>query len=363
MTTRRTSELSRYMTALAVMTVAATSTVAQAADPVFGDVRVLATVPTPPGSPEGVAFHKDRVYVAGPAKLGTILSGPSKVLEFHGDTGQLTRTWDTQGENILGEHANSCVAFDAHDRLYVVNTQIGIYRIDVTSGAQTSYSTPFPDLPACNLLVTNNCSPTPLGLPPLPNDLVFASNGDAYVSDSMQATIWRVPAGGGDPQIWFQDRRFASPYIGVNGLRIDPTGTRLYLTVTTDLLARSFVYTLPLVAHPTAADLAVFHAFAPGDAPDGIAFGATGKLYVTLSLPTTSGFVVLRPDGSEEARVTSNLLSPTVPFDSPANVAFDGAGSMFVVNHAFLTNLPSHFTVLEVFVDDPGLPLNLPRLH
>lgn len=358
MTTRRASYL-----LLSVLATAWPGAAAQAADPVFGDVEVLATVPTPPGSPEGIAYHNSRVYIAGPAKLGTILSGPSKVLEFHGDTGQLLHTWDTQGENILGEHANSCVAFDDQDRLYVLNTQIGMYRIDVTDGTQTAYSTPFPDLPPCSVLAKQNCSPSPLPLPPLPNDVVFAASGDAYVTDSMQATIWRVPVGGGAPQIWFQDRRLASPYIGVNGVRIDPSGTRLYVTVTADLLARSFVYTLPLVEQPTAADLSVFHAFPLGEAADGIAFGATGKLYVTLSLPTTSGFVVLRPDGSEEARVTSNLLSPTVPFDSPANVAFDGAGSMFVVNHAFLTNLPSHFTVLKVFVDDPGLPLQLPRLQ
>jgi sugar lactone lactonase YvrE len=331
------------------------------AEPVFGDVKVLATVPNPPGSPEGLAVRNGRVYVAGPAKTGTILSGPSKVLQFDADSGQLLATWPTQGENILGEHANSCLAFDGHDRLYVLNTQIGMYRIDITTGAQSAYSTPFPDLPACNLLVTSNCSPTPLDMPPLPNDVAFAVNGDAYVTDSFQATIWRVPVGGGVPQIWFQDPRLASLYIGVNGVRLDPSATQLYVTVTTDLLARSFVYRLPLVAQPTAADMTEFHAFALGDSADGIAFGATGKLYVTLALPTSSGFVVLRQDGSEETRVTNDPLSPTVPYDSPANLAFDGTGSVFVVNHALLTNLPSHFTVLKVFVGDVGWPLLTPR--
>jgi hypothetical protein len=42
------------------------------------------------------------------------------------------------------------------------------------------------------------CSPTVLDLPPLPNDIAFAP------TDSMQATIWRIPKGGGTPKIWFQ---------------------------------------------------------------------------------------------------------------------------------------------------------------
>ena len=328
----------------------------------FGDVRVVGTVPTPPGTPEGVAIKGSRVYVSGPAKLGTLLSTASAVVAFDMASGALVQTYTTQGENLLAEHANSCVAFDGAGKLYVLNTQLGIYRLDVGTGAQEPYSSPFPDLAACGLFPKAPCSPTLVNLPPLPNDIAFDANGDAYVTDSMQATIWRVPAGGGAPQVWFQDQRFASPYIGVNGLRIDPARTKVYVTVTIDMLGGSYVYTLPLVAAPKAADLKVFKKFALGESPDGIAFGATGDLYVTLSLPTTSGFVVLGPDGVEKRRSVNALLSPTVPYDSPANVAFDGVDSLLVVNHAFATNLPSHFTVLDVYVGDAGSPLELPTI-
>ncbi len=328
----------------------------------FGDVRVLATVPTPPGSPEGIAVKHQRVYVAGPAKTGTILGAPSAVVGFQLVTGQLTDTFTVQGENLLAEHANSCVAFDASERLYVLNTQLGIYRVDIHTGVQQSYSQPFPNLPACGLLQPAPCSPTLLDLPPLPNDIAFAPGGDAYVTDSMQATIWRVPAGGGKPQIWFQDSRFASPYIGINGIRLDPARTKIYVSVTTDMLGGSYIYTLPLVAKPKATDLKVFHKFAPGDAADGFAFGASGKLYVTVALPTTSGVAILWPDGTEQTRLVNALLSPTVPYDSPANVAFDGTGALLVTNHAFATNLPSHYTVLEVQVGDTASPLVEPSL-
>lgn len=334
--------------------------VARAED--FGDVRVVGTVPTPPGAPEGVAVRGGKAYVSGPARLGTILGAASAVVAFDIASGALLQTYPTQGENLLGEHANSCVAFDGAGKLYVLNTQIGMYRLDPATGAQEPYSTAFPNLPACGLFTKKPCSPTLLDLPALPNDLAFDVNGDAYVTDSMQATIWKVPAGGGAPQVWFQDARFASPYIGVNGLRIDPSRTKVYVTVTTDMLTAGYVYTLPLVAAPKASDLKMFKKFALGEAPDGIAFGAAGDLYVTLSLPTTSGFVVLGPDGAEKRRSVNALLSPTVPYDSPANLAFDGVDSLLVVNHAFATNLPSHFTVLDVYVGDAGSPLELPTI-
>mgnify|MGYP000379069265 CR=1 FL=1 len=172
---------------------------ARAAD--YGEVKHLATVPTPPGAPEGLAIDQNVAYVAGPARLGTFASGqPSRVLGFDATTGQLLHDWPTQGEDLLREHANSCVALDAAGRLHVLNSQLGLYRLDPATGVQTPYGAPFPDLPSCGLLVQAPCSPTLVDLPALPNDLVFTASGDAYVTDSFQATIWRVPAGGGAPQ-------------------------------------------------------------------------------------------------------------------------------------------------------------------
>lgn len=346
--------------ALLAATTLCTAAVAQASEN-FGDVRVVATVPNP-GSPEGVAVRSGKVYVSGPAKIGTILGSASAVWAYDAATGALLKTYPTQGENLLAEHANSCIAFDGSGDLFVLNTQLGLYRLDPGTGQQTAYSDPFPDLPACGLFPKAPCSPTPVDLPPLPNDVVLDAAGNAYVSDSMQATIWKVKPGGGAPEIWFQDQRFASPYIGVNGLRLDPARQKLYITVSIDLLTRGFVYTLPLVAKPKAADLKVFKQFAAGEAPDGIAFGATGDLYVALALPTTSGFVVLGPGGAEKKRSVNALLSPTVPYDSPANLAFDGVDSLFVINHAAITNLPTHFTLLDVYVGDVGSPLEYPTL-
>ena len=155
--------------------------------------------------------------------------------------------------------------------------------------------------------------------------------------------------------------RLASTSFGPNGIRIDPSGTKVYFTVSDDLDHRAFVYTLPLVANPSAADLKVFHEYTNGDIPDGIAFGRSGRLYVAIATPFASGVSILSPAGNEVARLT-NQGNPIFPYDSPANIAFDGKGSILLPNHAFVTGVtnPEQFTILDVYVADTGLPLERP---
>ncbi|MFL6207906.1 MAG: SMP-30/gluconolactonase/LRE family protein [Pyrinomonadaceae bacterium] len=331
----------------------------------FGDVQVLATVPFPPGFPEGIAVNGNKAYVAGPASFATAGTPPSQVFAYDTSTGALERTYTMQGELTQFPHANSCIAFDGAGQLYVVNLQLGIVRLDTGSGAQTSYAPPLPDLPACSASPAP-CSPTFFDLPALPNDIAFDEAGNLYETDSFQATIWRIPAGGGQPQIWFQDSRLDTPF-GANGLRLSPDRTKIYFTVTADGVDMfgnflgGKVYTLPLVDAPAAADLQIFHQY-NGDAPDGIAFGRTGKLYVVLAAPFNSGVSILRPDGTQETRLGNTGPDPTFPYDSPANAAFDKHGALLLTNHAFATMNPAHFTLLSVFVDDKESPLVRPNL-
>ena len=329
----------------------------------YGDARVLATFPAEPGYPEGIAVKGNKVYVSGPARFGTAGTGPSTVVAYNRDTGALEATYTTQGEALQFEHANSCIAFDGQGRLYVLNIQLGMYRIDTGSGQQQSYSTPFPDLPACN---GNNapCSPTFFDAPALPNDIAFDEDGNAYVTDSLQATIWRVAPGGGTPQIYFQDARLGTVPngIGANGIRLSPDRSKLFVVVSIDPTGMPFIYTLPLVAAPQASDLAVFKAFAPGDIPDGIAFGKSSNLYVAIATPLASGIAILNPSGVETGRLANPAGSPVFPYDSPANIAFDGQGALLVTNHAFATMIAENFTVLDVYVGDKGSPLSKPDL-
>ena len=315
----------------------------------YGDVRTLAPFPVPPGSPEGIAVKGNKAYVSGPARFGTAGGPHSIVVVYDTRTGEKLETIQIQGEDLSQEHANSCVAFDGNGRLYVVNTQLGIVRIDLGSNAQTVYAPPVPQL-----------NPP---VPALPNDLAFDPAGNLYLTDSLQATIWRIPPGGGAPQVWFQHAALATPF-GANGIRLNPDRTKIYFVVTAEG-ANEFgftggkIYTLPLVDAPTAADLQVFHQY-NGDGPDGIAFGNSGKLYVMLASPGFSGVSVLNPAGVEVARfgnAPGNLISP---FNSPANAAFDKHGSLLVTNHTFV--FPGNESVLSVYVDDKESPLVKPTL-
>jgi sugar lactone lactonase YvrE len=339
---------------------------AEQPDRPFGDVKILATVPFPPGFPEGIAVNGDKVYVAGPASFDTAGTPASKVFAYNSKTGELLRTYEITGELTQFPHANSCIAFDGEGRLYVVNLQLGIVRIDLGSGEQETYAAPLPDLLPCSQSQAP-CSPTAVNAPPLPNDIAFDAAGNLYLTDSFQATIWRIAPGGGQPQIWFQDSRLDTPF-GANGLRISPDNTKIYFAVTADGVGPvgnflgGKIYTLPLVNSPGAADLQTFFQY-NGEAPDGIAFGKSGKLYVALAAPFNSGISILAPNGTEAARLTNPAGSPIFPYDSPANVAFSKQGSLVVTNHAFATAIPANFTVLDVFVDDKEFPLVRPNVE
>lgn len=364
-TTCKPRPLTVLLTLVVIFTLGTTFAAENAERP-FGDVQVRATVPFPPGFPEGIAVNGSRVYVAGPASFDTAGTPASKVFAFDEKTGELLRTYEIQGEQTQFPHANSCIAFDDNARLYVVNLQLGVVRLDLVSGAQQNYAAPLPDLPACSQTQPAPCSPTTQDLPPLPNDIAFDKDGNLYLTDSFQATIWRIPSGGGQPQIWFQDSRLDTPF-GANGLRLSPDGTKIYFAVTAEGVGPmgnflgGKIYTLPLVSSPSAADLQTFHQY-NGEAPDGIAFGKSGDLYVVQAAPFNSGISILAPSGVEITRLTNAAGSPIFPYDSPANAAFSKRGSLLLTNHAFATAIPQNFTVLDVFVDDKELPLVRPSI-
>jgi sugar lactone lactonase YvrE len=328
------------------------------------EVRILAPFPADPGFPEGIAIRGGRVYVSGAASIASNPAGPSTVMAFDRATGAVLARYDAVGEDLTRGHGNSGIAFDRRGRLYVLNAQLGTYRLVPKTGARAMYAPPLPDLKPCVVAAGPPCSPTPLDQAPQANDLAFAPSGDAFVSDSQQATIWRIPAGGGKPRIWFQDRRLATAFVGANGLRVDHAARRLYVVVTLDLAGASLVYSLPLVRRPAARRLTLVHRFAVGDLPDGIAFGARGDLYVAIASPTAPGIVILRPDGSQRARLRNPLASPFAPFDGPANIAFDGAGRILLTNHAPATGeLLRRFSIADADVGDTGARLFTPTIR
>ncbi len=145
--------------------------IARAADPGFGEAKVLAQVPQP-GFPEGIVRNGFVTYVTGPATFGTAGNGiPSKIWVYLTANGFSLATIDVVGEDLTQEHANSCAAIDGLGRLYVLNTQLGVLRY---GPLQQSWGAPIPNLPPCNQVPAGtDCSPLPVDTPPLPNDLAF----------------------------------------------------------------------------------------------------------------------------------------------------------------------------------------------
>lgn len=138
----------RRLASLAVLALLSTLTawpshVAGADARPFGDAKILADVPDQPGFPEGIAVKGNRVYIAGAATFGTTGKGPSEVAAFDINSGALVARYPTTGEALLSEHANSSIAFDGNGILYVLNTQLGIYRLSPETGAQSPYAKPF----------------------------------------------------------------------------------------------------------------------------------------------------------------------------------------------------------------------------
>ncbi|WP_437586260.1 SMP-30/gluconolactonase/LRE family protein [Sorangium sp. So ce1000] len=332
----------------------------------YGELKTFATAPAAPGFPEGIAVHGNLVYVSGPATFGTAGQGPSKIAVFDRDSKVLKSTIVVAGEALGAEHALSCIAIDGNGRVYALSTQLGLLRFTKTGHryVQESYGDPLPDLPACGAAAPGEaCSPTPFPTLPIPNDIAFDDDGYAYVTDSLQATIFRYPPGGGAPEIWFQSMALVGGGdlpIGVNGIRLDPQREHVYFSVTFSLANQSLgsIYRLPLVDAPEEADLELVHDYAAGEAPDGFAFGKSGKLYVALA--AANAISVLDEHGVEESRIES-APGDEMPLDAPANVAFnDPAQTLLIVNHASFSQNPAHFGVLRVWVGDKADPLEKP---
>ncbi len=310
----------------------------------LGDSTVIAPVPLA-GFPEGIATRGNRFYVSGPAAFGLPL-GSAYVAAYDIRTGALEATYPITITNpFAGMSAASGIAFGPDGKLYVVEPFVGIIRMSVGPGNEQSVYSAF----------------TPAG-PSLLNELAFDDDGNLYVTDSFAATIYRVPAGGGPPAVWFTDPALAgNPMIpfGVNGIRVDKNGSYVYVSVTVDTTLDGVIYRLPLVASPVASDLELFASLG-FTGPDGIAFGKSGKLYVAEALSST--IKVLNPDGSVDAVYAGPAANPPgapVPWANPANIAFDSKKrTLLVTNHASLVPFdPDLFVVFDVFVDDKGSPL------
>src|SRR5437773_338278 len=235
----------------------------------------------------------------------------------------------------------------------------GIVVVDPKTGAQSDYAT----FPTNTMTSVSN----------MPAGIAFDDEGDLYVTDASAPIIWRVPPGGGEAKAWFADPALAGVWgvTGLNAAAIDPSGTYLYFSM--QYSSATAVYRLPL-NQPEISSLDLVHAYEPppptldtGDpevqgifGTSGIAFGASGRLYVVLL--GANQVSILRPDGTEELRfpTADQNAQQAVPYDDPLFPAFDGSGSLLVTNVAFRSLEKS--VVLDAWVNDTAFPLVRPSI-
>jgi len=185
---------------------------------------------------------------------------------------------------------------------------------------------------------------------------VFDRKGNLFVIDASLGAIWRIPPDR-TPAIWFQDPRLAGGSLGTNGMTLGPDG-KLYFP-----LVYGPLYRLPLAATPPSNDrLELFHQFTvepgahdtPLPGPVDLAFGRSGRLYVTLAL--SDRIAVLAPDGNLLREITNDA------FDYPLGVRFQGRSLLVANSNYFGAENQSHWGILKVSVGEPGLPPIRPAL-
>ena len=338
-----------------------------------GSSQFLASMPAPtnlfqptgPTYPEGIAVLANRVITSGPANFGTANNGsPTQLTVFNRLTGALLRQVPVIGEDLSQEHALSEL-YAWKNYVYSPSTQLGVLRWKFEGNkapVQEQVSTAFP-------VITDpsQCALPPL--PPLPNGIVVDEDGEAFVADSLQGAIWRIPAakhlpvspklvlcseklrGAGQPPLGL---------FGANGIAI--IDDYIYVGVSFGEFGTSHVYRLPkpddLESAPTPDNLELVYTYLPVESFPGfyvppIADGlrvdpVTEHLFVALAGQNQISELNVSGPGAYEVNRFSRTTPETnppfqngPPFLNPSTIDILPNGTAYVSNHAILCTLPN----------------------
>ena len=330
------------------------------------DTRVLAHIPSP-GFGALSLIAPDRTIYVGSFENPAGDSLPSKVFAFSPD-GTLKRTYPITGQDLSQPHGVQVAAIDANGLLYLMDeSPPRVLTLDPQTGRQSVYAT-FHDLPNCSTAAPQSeCSQTLEDNAPEPDYAAWAPDGSMYVTDYQEATIWRVPPGGGTAHVWFTDPRLDGTMFGPAGIVLLPDQHTLMFDTAASApstgsdFADGKLFELPIDADGHPGVLRQLWESKSTEAPDGFAVARSGNVYIALVGPNANQIVEVSPDGSEIARfpdAASNAAMP-VPYDEPSSVQFDGE-RMIVTNLSYFAGNSAHQVLFDVWAGEPGQPVYVP---
>jgi sugar lactone lactonase YvrE len=182
-------------------------------------------------------------------------------------------------------------------------------------------------------------------------------NGTLYVSDSFRGAVYTVNPTTGATALWKQDELLRShgfPGFGANGLAFDASRRNLYVANTGD----DRIFRIAVNSNGSAGALSIFadgarinaahHTTGALDGADGIAFDASGRLWVCAN--QANEIQIVSPSGKNLVKRFSGTGDNAMNF--PASPVFVGH-AMFVANLYFATPGAGKISVLGAA---PGAP-------
>ncbi len=329
------------------------------------DTKVFARI-GPPGFPaRAYAAPNHRVY-EGTYDNPSGSPAPSRVFEYSRH-GALLHSWVIHGQDLAGSHGVQVATSDARGRLVLLDkSPARVLLLNPRNGHQRTYAR-FPDLPTCSGKSAPECSPNTLDDPATPNYAAWGPDGSLYVTDYLEAVIWRVPAGGGKPEVWLADERLDGSEFGTTGIVLAKDRRTLLVGQQSEggggagNPTTGRIYTVRIGAHRKAGKLRQLWESQPVDGPDGFALSRSGQIYVALTV--ANQIAVLSPKGEELERFPSMEGSgengSRIPFDNPSSAWFLGKRLM-VANQSYIAGNTANQAILDVYAGVRGLPELIP---
>lgn len=274
-----------------------------------GHAKIFAVLPDGSTGPEGLTVGADgNVYVA---TFGFNSQGPvgglGQLFVFH-PSGQLLRQVGIAGSS---SHLLGLAFHPTTGALLVIDFGKGrVLKVNPFTGQSSVFMT------------------APGNNPGL-NGLTFDKDGNVYVTDSFQGTIWKTGPGGGAVTSWVTDPLLLpslvsgenlSPPFGANGAEFNNEGTTMFVANT----AYHFIVRIPLESDGTAGTPKIF--VTGINAPDGLAIDGDDNLWICANqedeivvVDPTGRVIAKRGDfnGVDQDGVPHGLLFPASPAFSP----------------------------------------------